>query len=139
VVKLDLGEDAQVRALEKATELRRRILAGEAFEEVARAESDDANTRDRGGLVEEELPVSELLPEFRSAIDSVAVGGVTRVVQSSSGFHLFKIVARSEAREAQFADVQEMLRRWLEQREIERRYRAYLTDLRQKFYVDIRA
>ena len=138
VVKLEIGEDAEVRALEKAAALRERIQRGEAFEAVARAESDDPNTRDRGGLVEEELPVSELLPEFRAAIDSVAVGGVTRVVRSSSGFHLFKIIARSDARDAQFADIQEMLRRWLEQREVEKRYRAYLADLRQKFHVEIR-
>jgi peptidyl-prolyl cis-trans isomerase SurA len=139
VIKLEVDENAQVRALEKAIGLRERILRGESFDAVARAESDDPNTRDQGGRVQEELPATELLPEFRAAIDSVAVGAVTRVVRSQSGFHLFKVTGRSEAREATFADLQEPLRRWLEQREVEKRYRAYLAELRQKFHVEIKA
>ncbi len=130
---------ANKQALDEYDVLRDRILRGESFEEIARTESDDPNTRDRGGLVDEELPASELLPEFRAAIDSVAVGGVTRVVRSASGFHLFKIVGRNDARDAGFDDVKETLRRWLEQREIEKRYRTYLDELRQKFHVEIRA
>lgn len=138
VVKLVPDENSQVAALEKALELRRRILAGESFENLAKSESDDPNTRDQGGLVAEDMPAAELLPEFRAAIDSVAVGEVTSVVRSASGFHLFKLLARSASHQASFDDAKEPLRRWLEQREMERRYRAYLDDLRKKFYVDIK-
>ncbi len=139
VVKLQPDEDAEVRALDQAQSIRQRALAGESFEDLARTYSDDSNTRDQGGVVAQELPVSELVPEFRSAIDSVAVGGLTHVVRSQNGFHIFKVLARTESQRASFDDIREPLRRYLEQRETEARYRAYIADLRKKFPVEIKA
>lgn len=139
VAKLETSEDDQIQALNKALALRERILKGESFEEIARAESDDPNTRDQGGLVEQEIASAELIPEFRTALDSVPVGGVTRVVRSSQGFHMFKLVARSDAHAATFDDTKDTLRRWLEQRQLEIRYRTYIADLRKKFHVDVKA
>lgn len=138
VVKLEPDEDAAVRALDQAQSIRQRALAGEAFEDLARTYSDDSNTRDQGGAVEQELPTSELVPEFRTAIDSVAVGGLTQVVRSQNGFHLFKVLSRSDTRQASFDDIREPLRRYLEQREVEKRYRAYLADLRKRFPIDLK-
>lgn len=138
VVKLAADENAQVRALDLAQSIRSRTLAGESFEEMARTYSDDTNTRDRGGVVDQELRMSEIVPDFRAALDSVAVGGVTAVVRSNAGFHLFKVLARTQANAASFDDVKDALRRYLEQREVERRYRTYLADLHKKFFVDIK-
>jgi peptidyl-prolyl cis-trans isomerase SurA len=138
VIKLEPSEDDGVRALEQAKSLRQRALAGENFEELARTYSDDPNTRDKGGLVEQELETTEIVPEFRAAIDSVAVGGLTEVVRSTNGLHIFKVVSRSDSRVASFDDIKEPLRRYLEQREVEKRYRAYLEDLRKKFNVDVK-
>jgi peptidyl-prolyl cis-trans isomerase SurA len=138
VIKLEADENAAVRALDQAQSIRARAQAGESFEELARTYSDDPNTRDRGGMVENELDAAALIPEFRAAVDSVPVGGLSRVVRSQNGFHLFKVVARSDAREASFDEVKETLRRWLEQRAVEHRYRSYLDDLRKKFIVDVK-
>ena len=139
VAKLETSDDDQVRALNKALALRERVLKGESFEDLARAESDDPNTRDKGGMVEQEIQSSELIPEFRTALDSVQVGSVTRVVRSIQGYHLFKLLARSDAHAATFDDVKDTLRRWMEQRQLEIRYRTYIADLRKKFHVDVKA
>jgi peptidyl-prolyl cis-trans isomerase SurA len=138
VVKLEPSEDDGVRALDQAKSIRQRALAGESFEELARTYSDDPNTRDKGGLVEQELETSEIVPEFRAAIDSIPVGGLTEVVRSNNGLHIFKIVSRSDSRLASFDDIKEPLRRYMEQREVEKRYRTYLDDLRKKFFVDVK-
>lgn len=138
VIKLSADENAQVRALDLAQSIRSRALAGESFEDMARTYSDDTNTRDKGGVVDQELRTSEIVPDFRAALDSVAVGSVTNVVRSSAGFHLFKVLARTQPNAATFDGVRDTLRRYLEQREVERRYRTYLADLRKKFYVDIK-
>jgi parvulin-like peptidyl-prolyl isomerase len=63
---------------------------------------------------------------------------VTQVVRSTNGLHIFKVVSRSDSRVASFDDIKEPLRRYLEQREVEKRYRAYLEDLRKKFTVDVK-
>lgn len=139
VAKLETTTDDQVRALEKATDLRARIEKGESFEDLARSFSDDPATRDAGGLVSDELATGELLPEFRAALDSTAVGGVTQVIRSAQGFHLFKVVSRTPGREASFEEVQPTIRRWLEQRQLESRYNDYIAGLRKKFSIDIKA
>ncbi len=139
VVKLDPDEDASVRALERTLELRRRILKGESFEELARTFSDDGNTRDAGGLVDGEWKRDELRPEFRAPLDSTAVGAVTSVVRTEAGFHLFKVIGRTTSQIATFEQVQPGLRRWLEQRAFETRYRTYLENLRKNFHVDVKA
>lgn len=138
VVKLQPTEDDVVRAFDKAQALRKRILAGESFENLARLESDDIRTRDKGGLLDDHVDTSELRPEFRASIDSLAVGGVSSVIKSQDGFYLFKVVERTESRTATFDDVRENLQRYMEQLEVEKRYRTYLEDLRKRFNVDIK-
>src|SRR5262249_31701117 len=139
VAKLETTEDDHVRALSKAMQLRERLLRGENFEELARAESDDPNTRDKGGAVDQEMDTIQLLPDFRAALDSTQVGGLTRVIKADQGYYVFKLLARSEGREASFDDSKDELRRWLEQRELENHYRSYIADLRKKFHVDVKA
>jgi parvulin-like peptidyl-prolyl isomerase len=68
----------------------------------------------------------------------VPAGGVTSVVRSSAGFHIFKVLSRTDSNTASFDTVKESLRRYLEQREVESRYRTYLADLHKKFFVDIK-
>ena len=119
--------------------MRRRILKGESFEELARTNSDDSNTRDAGGLVEGEWKRDELRPEFRAPLDSTAVGGVTSVIRTEAGFHLFKVIGRTTSEIASYEQIQPGLRRWLEQRAFENRYRTYLENLRKNFHVDVKA
>jgi peptidyl-prolyl cis-trans isomerase SurA len=139
VIKLEATQDDVVRALEKAQSLRRRILKGEDFAALARQESDDVRTRDSGGALEQEVNAAELRPEFRASLDSVQVGGVSSVIRSQDGFYLFKVVARTESRSASYDEVKENLRRYLEQVEVEKRYRSYLADLRKRFHVELKA
>ncbi|MFQ5600214.1 MAG: peptidylprolyl isomerase [Candidatus Krumholzibacteriia bacterium] len=139
VVKTDPDENARVEALERAEEVRRRLLAGESFEELARKFSDDPISRENGGVLENEWIRDDLRPPFRAAIDSVDVGGVTSIVNTPNGLYIFKILERIESHETTFEEIQEPLRRYLEQKVLEERLRTYLDELRQRFYVDIKA
>ena len=138
VLKMEPSENAQVAALEQAQEIRRRAVAGESFEDLARTYSDDPNSRDRGGVLENEWATEDLLPEFRAPIAALEIGGISDVVKSPNGFHVFKLLTRTPSREATLADVRESLRRYLEQVELEKRFETYVNELRKHFYVDIR-
>jgi hypothetical protein len=73
---------------------RRRLLAGESWDVVAREVSEDANTRDHAGLMRESQwgllprPVEE---EMRSA----ALGVPSSVVESPFGYHLVQVESRT--------------------------------------------
>jgi peptidyl-prolyl cis-trans isomerase SurA len=138
VVKTEPDEGAQVEALEHALDLRRRILAGESFEELARQYSDDPLTRDKGGVVEQAWAIQDLRPEFQAAVDSLGVGDISRVLPTPNGFYILKVLERTASRDVTFEDIQEPLRRYLEQREMESLFRDYVTELREKFHVDVK-
>jgi peptidyl-prolyl cis-trans isomerase SurA len=138
VVKTSLNEDAKVDALNRAMEIRRRILAGESFQDLARLYSDDPLTKDQGGALEDAWAISELRPQFRAAIDSVDVGEISEIVNTPNGFYLFKVLQRTQSEETSYEQIEAPLRRYLESRALERKYREYVTKLRSEFYVDIK-
>lgn len=137
VLKTDPGEDGMVEALERAQELKRRIDQGESFEELAARFSDDPTTRDNGGELENEWTPSDLLPEFREAIAGIGVGEVTEVVRSTNGFHIIKVLRRTQPHENNFEDIEAALRRYLEQQQLETLFTDYVRGLRDHFYVSI--
>lgn len=94
--RVPAGADAETKATAQAQveALRRRLVGGASFSELARSAS-DSQTRDRGGLLgtftKEALP-----PALREAAFGLEAGGVSQVLASEQGFALLqceKIVA----------------------------------------------
>ena len=101
-------------ALARAEELRARIVAGEAFEDVARRASDDPGSAEAGG----DLGFGGRgiwVPPFEEAAFSLGVGEVSEPVQSDFGFHLIRVEDIRASRTRTFDEAKE---------EIEREYRS---------------
>lgn len=82
----------------RAEEVQRRLLAGEAFDKLARQYSEDGN-RERGGEIGAK-PQDKLPDLFVEAVQSVPVGGVTpKLIRSGAGFHLLKVLSRTDGSE----------------------------------------
>jgi parvulin-like peptidyl-prolyl isomerase len=84
---------ADEAAKEKAENARKRVLAGEPFEQVA-VEVSEAPSKANGGLVGP-LNVQELNPAFLKLVDPLKVGDITDVVRSQNGYQLVKLEART--------------------------------------------
>jgi peptidyl-prolyl cis-trans isomerase SurA len=84
---------ADEAAKQKADDARKRLLAGEAFEQVA-ADVSDSPSKANGGLVGP-LNTHELTPAFLKLIDGLKVGDFTEVVRSQNGYQLVKLEART--------------------------------------------
>lgn len=110
---------------EKADEIRGRIAGGEDFATVARAESQDTQSAQRGGELGCDINQStEFVPEFLLAIFNQPVGEVGSPVQTQFGFHVLKVTARqvppydqvkAQAREKMTTGGQEKLLTWLQE------------------------
>jgi len=85
--KRDLtDEEAQA----KAQEIRKKLLAGEDFAAIAKAESDDAQSGAKGGdlgLVKH----GQTLPPFEQAVFSLPVGQLSEPIKTQYGYHLIKV------------------------------------------------
>lgn len=74
-------------ALAKAQDIRKRLLAGEDFAAIAKAESDDAGSGAQGGELGE-FKKGAMVPPFEKAAFEAKVGEVTEPVKSPFGYHL---------------------------------------------------
>lgn len=72
------------------------IEAGSPFEAVAADFSTDGSAAD-GGLLGQDVPLSNFVPEFAEAAAQAPIGEVVGPVQSQFGFHLIKVDERGEA------------------------------------------
>src|SRR5579863_10410727 len=77
-------------ALEKAKDLRAKILAGAKFTEVAQAESDDVGSGANGGDLDT-FGHGAMVPEFEKAAFALPVGQVSEPVRSAFGYHLILV------------------------------------------------
>jgi peptidyl-prolyl cis-trans isomerase C len=82
--------DEQAKA--KAEDLRKQILAGAKFDELAKKESDDAGSGARGGDLGS-FSRGQMVPEFEEAAFKAKVGEVTPVVKTQFGYHIIKVEA----------------------------------------------
>jgi len=76
-------------ALAKATDLRKRILAGEDFANLAKAESDDTSASN-GGLLPP-FPKGRMGPSFDDAAFALKPGEVSEPVKTPAGYQLIKV------------------------------------------------
>lgn len=82
--------DAEAKA--KAEDLRKQILAGASFDELAKKESDDAGSGARGGDLGS-FSHGQMVPEFEQAAFTAKVGEITPVVKTQFGYHIIKVEA----------------------------------------------
>ena len=82
--------DAEAKA--KAEDLRKQILAGASFDELAKKESDDAGSGARGGDLGS-FGHGQMVPEFEQAAFTAKVGEITPVVKTQFGYHIIKVEA----------------------------------------------
>jgi len=77
----------------KAAELLKRIRAGEDFEALARAESQDATSAEKGGDLGF-IAKGSLAPELEEAAFKTEVGSVSEPVKTKQGYYLIKVVEK---------------------------------------------
>ena len=128
-----LSEDEARLRLER---LRERVLAGEPFETLARAHSDDAASAARGGDMGWLSP-SELPPEVAEAVRGLSPGEVSRPFRTPAGWHLVQLVERRRSDDTE-AYRRARARRLLQQRKVEERLQLWLRQLRDEAYVELR-
>jgi peptidyl-prolyl cis-trans isomerase C len=83
--------DAEAQA--KATELRKKIAGGAAFEQLAREESDDATSGMNGGDLGF-FGHNQMVPPFEQAAFALKPGELSEPVKSQFGYHIIKVEAK---------------------------------------------
>ena len=107
-VPSDGGADADRQARERLVTLKERILAGESFEDLASASSDDLGSAAGGGalgFIEREI----MDPAFEDAVFSLDPDELSDPVRSSFGWHLIKVTSVKGSQNAMFDEVRDQV------------------------------
>ncbi|MBB1473873.1 MULTISPECIES: peptidylprolyl isomerase [unclassified Luteimonas] len=129
------GDDAAAKA--RIDTLRARIAGGADFATVAREDSQDRFSGDKGGdlgwFVQDQFG-----PEFGAQIGGLADGEVSAPFRTQAGWH---VVQRQATRQANVGDENRraQVRETIGQRKLEDEWNRYLRELRGEAYVDIRS
>lgn len=121
---------------ELAHDLRRRILAGEDFAELAKEHSDDPGSALGGG----ELgwtDGSEFVPAFRATMDALEVGEVSEPFASVHGWHIVEVQGRRDQDMSDEAR-RNMAMTVLHNRRFEEELQEWLQEIRDEAYVELR-
>lgn len=126
---------SEAEARRRLEDLRERLKHGEDFAELARLYSQDGSAAKGGDLGW--LNPGDTVPEFERAMDALAEGEVSPVVQSPFGFHIIKVEERRT--QDMSAEKQRLAaRQALRERKMDEAYQDWLRQLRDKTYVEYR-
>ena len=120
-------------ALVKAMDIRNRIvLAGEDFEKLAKAISDDPSGV-KGGSLGWLMP-GETVPEFQRALDSLNAGEVSEPVRTQFGYHLIEVLDR---RDSDVSDERQkaVARQAIMQQKLEFRFEEWVRQVRDTTFI----
>lgn len=133
------GETVHVRhiecgSLQDIAEAKRRLAAGEPFEQVAKEMSQNANTAPLGGDLPPFSRQAANYPQaFKDAAFNLKVGEVSDPVANAKSFHLIKMIERIPPKAVKFEDVKDSVRADL----VERLSQVTIQQLRQQLSAQV--
>ena len=128
------GDDSD--GLNKLTQVRQRILAGEEFATLANEVSEDPNSSSNGG----ELPwfgQNQMPESIETVAGGLAPGTVSEPFRTQFGWHILEVLDRRQrdsTSESQRAQAEQALR----QRKIEQETERWMQRLRDESFIELR-
>ena len=89
------SQDGGDKARSKLIKIRNRIIAGEDFAALAKAESNDPGSAVEGGELGWVNP-GEMVPEFDKAMNELALNEISKPVRTQFGWHLLQVLERRD-------------------------------------------
>jgi len=128
--------DNSAEALARARRVLAELKQGEKFEDLALRYSDGPNASRGGqlGLVRQ----GELLPAIERAIASLVPGGISDIIESPEGFHIVRVEEKQPKQYRPFDGVKFEIQGLVFQQKSEDVFQAWLVDLKNKAFIEIK-
>jgi peptidyl-prolyl cis-trans isomerase D len=109
------SEEPKMKA--RAEELLKQIKAGGNFGELAKKNSEDTGSAEKGGELPDWITKGQTVPEFEKAAFSMNPGQTSELVKTQYGYHIIQVLQKENARVRPFAEVRaEMVDAYKKQR-----------------------
>lgn len=123
-------------ASKKIKKIKKLLNEKASFKQITKKHSQGTNAK-KGGLlgVREK---GELLHEIDKVIFNLEEGGISDVVETSMGYHIFKVEEKYPPSTRDFKEVRSRLKNILFQKKAQEKFQKYLQKLREDAYVSIK-
>ncbi len=130
------SSDGLADALTKARRAMNDLKRGDKFEDVAREYSDGDNALQGGrlGVVRQ----GELIPIIDQAIARLVPGGISDIIESPEGVQIIRMDDRRPKRFRKYEEVRRELQDLVYQQKSEDMFQAWLVQLKNKSYIEIK-
>jgi len=129
---LNINDD---QAKEHLSNLRIRLLAGEDFEKLAKAHSDDKVSASQGGDLGWFKP-GTMVAEFDLALTNLKIGEISPIVKTPFGFHLIQVLDRRQ-RDNSEEFIRSKIRQNLREKAIAEKKLYWLRQIRDEAHIEI--
>ncbi|MBN1894508.1 peptidylprolyl isomerase [bacterium] len=129
VLHSDTQEKRRVR--ERMDALLRKARSGADFTELAKKESEDAASRERGGRLPR-FRRGDMVPSFEKIAFSIPVGKISDIIESPYGYHILKVIERKRPDES-LQDIREKLAAEIRFRKMEAAQKTKTAELKRKY------
>ena len=127
-VKPEATAEEKQKAREKAEAIRKKIIAGDDFAALAKAESSCPSSKQGGDLGF--FGKGEMVPPFEAATAALKPGEISGVVETQFGYHIIKLVEKKNGGTVKFDEVKGELENYLKQQKAQKAVSEYVASLR---------
>ncbi|WP_319404705.1 SurA N-terminal domain-containing protein [uncultured Desulfosarcina sp.] len=132
----DFSTDAEKQALrEQMQQIQSQIEAGKSFADLARTYSQSPAAADGGDIGE--FAKETLSPQIQAALDGLAPGKATAILDTDQGFQLFYVEAVNRTEGKSLENVREEIHQKLYAEVVDKKFLTWLEDLRSRSSIKI--
>jgi len=132
----ELLDADKARALQRAETVRKQVLEGESFKELAKQYSDFPSAPEGGdlGVFQED----ELAGYMRDTVVALKPGEISPIIETPTGYQFFKLLSRTEGDvvyQAPLFEVKEEIRKTLFERKFKQEYSEWVEGIKEGAYI----
>jgi len=139
--KFNQSEEDKQTAIDTLNEIKKRIAAGEIFEDLARIYSDESDSKGLGGFIGK-FPLDNIPPSLAEVINAMEVGEISEPISYGSdpkpSFHIIYKKSLIPAHKASIKEDYKQLENLAKGYKQSNIYQAWVQELREKMYWEIK-
>lgn len=123
-------------AKEKIQNLRKMIVEGSDFAQLATANSEDTRSKD-GGL-SDWVRRGEMISVIDQVIFQIEKGKVSEIIETPMGYHIFRVEEKKEGKKHNLEEMRDAIFGRIFKKKAEERFNEWMRELKKEAYISIR-
>ena len=136
LIRFKEGERTPEETLALSVNILQRLQAGEDFKAMARNYSEGMNPDEGGDMGYTRK--GQMVDDIDKAIFSLEIGGISDLIESSLGYHIFKVYDRKKARTVPAIEARPHIMDAIYRQKVETKFKEWVKELKENAFISIK-